>query len=321
MQSTYESSFLFKEVFKYAPKSAVEYSDHLIDQWKSYSEDEMKRFAKERCMHSVWVSDKFHEEIPQKENKTFRILSDKYDCVHQMDLSSDKQVDELLSSLSGEGGSAEKDRYQEQQLQQHLLALLYVMNAARNNRPLSEDFIKMTHKILMHELLTDDNEEIIAGEYRECMVSTSNHTYPNHKCIKESIARIVRNYELEVKAVDVDKYHRAGRLLFEIVSLHPFLDGNGRLSRLLWNYSLIRDGLPFPVIPFSDTTSKPYKVYITCITKDREKLKFTYVPSMTLISVTKMWQNFIFNLRYESPDSYGKITGWLQENSVTLEDL
>ena len=85
----------------------------------------------------------------------------------------------------------------------------------------------------MHKLLTGDNDEIIAGVYRECMVSTSNHTYPDHECIKESIARIVRNYEMKVKAVDIDKYHRAGRLLLEILSLHPFLDGNGRLSRLL----------------------------------------------------------------------------------------
>ena len=280
----------------------------------------MKKFVKQRCMHSVWISDKFHEELPQQENKTFRILSEKYDHVYQMDLSSDEEVLKLVSSLSGMGGSAEKDRYQERQLKQHLLALLYVMNAARNQRPLSEDFIKMTHKILMHKIFTDDEEEIFAGEYRKNMVSTFNHTYPDHTCIQRSIARIVDTYMYNT--CHIDKYHKAGRLLFEIASLHPFSDGNGRLSRLLWNYSLIRDGLPFPVIPFSNIiTSKPYKVYITCLTNDRERLKFTYVPSMTLISVTKMWQNFIFNLKYESPDSYGKITKWLQDNNVTLEDL
>ena len=329
--STYESTnFLFKDLFPYVPESAVKYTDGLIKKWKLYSEidsgdvqmaAEMKKFVKKRCMHTVWVSDKFREELPQEENKTFRILSDNYDHVHQIDLSDDK-VFELLSSLSGEGGSAEKDRYQKRQLQQHLLALLYVMKAARDNRPLSEDFIKTTHKILMHELLTGDNEKIIAGEYRECMVSTSSHTYPDHKCIEESIARIVTNYEMKVKAVGVDKYHRAGWLLLEILSLHPFLDGNGRLSRLLWNYSLIRNGLPFPVIPFSGITSKPYKVYIRCLTKDRERQNVTYVPSMTLISVTKVWLNFIFNLQYESPDSHDKVTKWLQENdSIALKDL
>ena len=43
---------------------------------------------------------------------------------------------------------------------------------------------------------------------------------------------------------------------------------------------------------------------------------------MTLISVTKMWQNFIFNLKYESPDSHDKVTKWLQDNnSIALKDL
>lgn len=186
--------------------------------------EEMNKFLKQRFMHTVWVSYKFREELPQEENETFRILSDNYDRVHQIDLN-DSKVLEFLSSLSGKGGNAEKDRYQKRQLQQCLLALLYVMKAARNNRPLTEDFLKTTHDILMHKLLTGDNEEMIAGEYRECMVSTSNHTYPDHKCIKESIARIVRNYEMEVKAVDIDKYHRAVRLLLHEL-MHNFLTGD-----------------------------------------------------------------------------------------------
>ena len=83
--SAYESTnFLFKDLFPYVPESAVKYTDGLIKKWKLYSEvdsgdvqmaEEMKKFVKKRCMHTVWVSDKFREELPQEENKTFRILS------------------------------------------------------------------------------------------------------------------------------------------------------------------------------------------------------------------------------------------------------
>lgn len=327
-----ENSFLFKKVFPYNPERARKYSDELIAKWKGHSpwqqqagEEMMKKFVKKRCMHTVWVSDKFREDLPQEDSRTFRILEEKYDDIFESDLDDDRAVRQLLSSAESSGdsvadgaGNAEKDRYKEKQLQQHLLALLYVMNAARNNRPLSVDFIKMTHRILMHNLHTDEGEKITAGEYRTSMVSTWLHNYPDHTCIEENVKKIVTQYEEKTDAVD--KYERAGFLLFEVLSLHPFLDGNGRLSRLLWNYSLIRSGLRFPVVPFSKGTSKPYKLYITCITRDRERANLEYVTSMTLISAVKTWQTFIFNLRYESPALHGEVMKWLEQNSINLID-
>ena len=317
-----ESSFLFKKVFPYNAESARKYSDELITKWKPGSpwqqaEEMMRKFVKTRCMHTVWASNKFREELPQEDNKTFRTLSDRYDMIFESAMDDDGVL-KLLSSHADGTGNAEKDRYKEQQLQQHLIALLYVMNAARNSRPLSVDFIKMTHKILMCNLRTDDGEEIAAGEYRTSMVSTWSHTYPDHTCIEENVKKIVAQYESEDI---IDKYERAGWLLFEVLSLHPFLDGNGRLSRLLWNYSLIRSGLPFPVVPFSKETSKPYKLYIKCITRDRERVNSQYVASMTLISAAKAWQSFIFNLKYESPALYGEVIKWLEDNSITLVKL
>ena len=45
-------------------------------------------------MHTVWISYKFREELPQEENKTFRILSDNYNRVHQIDLNDSKVLKE-----------------------------------------------------------------------------------------------------------------------------------------------------------------------------------------------------------------------------------
>ena len=75
-----------------------------------------------------------------------------------------------------------------------------------------------------------------------------------------------------------------------ILSLHPFMEGNSRLSRLLWNYSLTCNGLPFPVILFSGITRKPYKVYITCLTKT-EKEKRSRMLHLAHLLVVPCWRD------------------------------
>jgi Fic family protein len=49
-----------------------------------------------------------------------------------------------------------------------------------------------------------------------------------------------------------DKYHPvkfAAQLHKRFVFIHPFIDGNGRISRLLMNTALIQDGYMLAVIP------------------------------------------------------------------------
>ncbi len=47
---------------------------------------------------------------------------------------------------------------------------------------------------------------------------------------------------------DVDPVARALLVHLEFVTVHPFIDGNGRLGRLLMNYELIANGLPWVTV-------------------------------------------------------------------------
>ena len=105
-----------------------------------------------------------------------------------------------------------------------------------------------------------------------------------------------------------------------MLQIHPFLDGNGRLSCLLWCYSLMRDGLPFPVIPFPGR-SKAYEQYIKFIKKDQNRCDKKNVNSLTLISVTMTWKNFITNLKSKCQTKYDIIITWLKESGNMLTDL
>ena len=67
------------------------------------------------------------------------------------------------------------------------------------------------------------------------------------------------SYRLRKHPVDLAVF-----LFYEVISIHPFLNGNGRLCRLLLTWSLMRDGFPFPVT-FSSGHSRRRKHYIHAI--------------------------------------------------------
>ena len=178
--------------------------------------------------------------------------------------------------------------------------------------------IKNAHKYLTEGLHTDDKAKtpIEAGEYRQGPVCTGNHTYPDHKCVPESMKKIIDQYNDKFK-VEHDPYELAAWLLYEVLSLHPFIDGNGRISRLFWCFSLVADRLPFLLTPFPGRR-KAYKLYIQCIEKDQQSFASEHkkLTTLTVVSVTETWRNFISNLKHEFLEGHREIIAWLDEQGL-----
>lgn len=109
---------------------------------------------------------------------------------------------------------------------------------------ISEDDI-----LTMHRMFYRDIDECNAGQYRKEQVFITGSKYPVCKAekIQDEMSRFIEWADL-----NKDKYHSveyAAQLHKRFVFIHPFIDGNGRLSRLIMNTALIQRGYLLAIIP------------------------------------------------------------------------
>lgn len=123
----------------------------------------------------------------------------------------------------------------------HEQAILFLDDLIKDKEPITECNIKNIHQLVLKEI---DNDN--AGKYRDenVKIKGATHIPPDYLIVPELMKKLIINYE------DWKKYHsiiRAALLHGELVKIHPFVDGNGRTSRLVMNLSLMNSGY-LPVI-------------------------------------------------------------------------
>ena len=123
----------------------------------------------------------------------------------------------------------------------HEQAILFLDDLIKDKEPITEWNIKNIHQLVLKEI-DDDN----VGKYRDenVKIKGATHIPPDYLIVPELMEKLIINYE------NWKKYHpiiRAALLHGELVKIHPFVDGNGRTSRLVMNLSLMNSGY-LPVI-------------------------------------------------------------------------
>lgn len=103
--------------------------------------------------------------------------------------------------------------------------------------------------LTMHRMFYTGIDAKEAGHYRDrpVFITASKHKVCDVKLIGQKMAKL-----FQWVAEERDKYHPvkfAAQLHKRFVFIHPFIDGNGRISRLLMNTALIQDGYMLAVIP------------------------------------------------------------------------
>lgn len=122
----------------------------------------------------------------------------------------------------------------------HKKAYDYVKRCIAANKPLTENIIKDLHAILTENIM-------VGGIYRnqEVRISGAGFTPPIGN---EMYLQVKNFYEDLNRKKDLNPIKLAAWTHAEFVRIHPFIDGNGRTSRLLMNYQLMSQGfLPVSV--------------------------------------------------------------------------
>lgn len=120
----------------------------------------------------------------------------------------------------------------------HAEAISYIKDIAKQDIEISERTIKEIHALILHGIDRDN-----AGRYRNVpvMISGSTHMPPQPYLIEKQMEDFILRFK-QMEAENVHPVLIAAYLHDELVRIHPFIDGNGRTSRLLMNLYLLRHG-------------------------------------------------------------------------------
>ena len=139
-------------------------------------------------------------------------------------------------------------------LRHNMRAFKYLLNMLFLNKNLSEETIKITANTI------NDSSPYISKDYRKIgeYIADSDIPITPAENIQADILNLLLKYETEWN--DLDPFEREAMFHIEFIKIHPFEDGNGRTSRLLLNFNLLKQGQS-PII-ITDDLIEYYQTYI-----------------------------------------------------------
>lgn len=143
----------------------------------------------------------------------------------------------LLEDKLSVGGKDLREIYE---VVNHNKAFAYVADRIKQGKLLDEKTIKDIHALLMENI-------IMGGIYRneDVYISGAQHVPPTPNIMYQEIKGFYEDLNQDKYSNSIES---AAWTHAEFVKIHPFIDGNGRVSRLIMNYQLMRGGyLPISI--------------------------------------------------------------------------
>ncbi|OGS23189.1 MAG: cell filamentation protein Fic [Elusimicrobia bacterium RIFOXYA2_FULL_39_19] len=138
------------------------------------------------------------------------------------------------------GGKPMKDHYE---AIGHSEAYDFMYNLSRGKAVTENDITKL------HHLFYYRIDEANAGTYRKVKAYITGSKYPLP--LPEELSKLMKGFPAKLSKLRKEKHpvEFAALAHKELVFIHPFIDGNGRVSRLLMNTILMQEGYVVTIIP------------------------------------------------------------------------
>ncbi len=140
--------------------------------------------------------------------------------------------------------------------------IIYVLSEIKNNIT----FTKEIQLFQLFRLLSPESYKVHPNRYRDNLVLIGNHICPDSREIPHLVSQLFYNIEnISNPIIRAIYFHH------ELIRIHPFADGNGRVTRIAKNWILMYD--LYPPIFIKDSNEK--KEYINALSSSFESFKNT----------------------------------------------
>ena len=148
----------------------------------------------------------------------------------------------------------------------HNDAITALLDLTRGESPLTESFFRNLHTLILRERYQVDAQTPDGLPTKKWIEVGQYKTSPNHVLtvtgeifrfaepieVPGKMQQLVANVNAMSGTTDVEALIATAKAHYDLVLIHPFDDGNGRMARLLMNLILIKHGFPPAIIKTED---------------------------------------------------------------------
>ncbi len=175
----------------------------------------------------------------------------------------------------------------------HLEALKFVIQSANEKTALSPNFIKTINGKVMRQTGSIYNTAFgtihaAAGELRKGNVRAGNSYFVNYDKVPGLLEQLCQKLNEKMAATTQPKHqlNLSFDAHFDLVTIHPFYDGNGRTSRLLMNFIQQYFGLPLGIVFKEDKAE-----YFDALIKTREEKDLNIFRKFMMVQYKRFLMN------------------------------